>query len=224
MPCGADKKFKNLKTTTIDHDSAGNTPRKQKYCSKWSGEQIESGSLFSSSSVPGPNTCSFNPNSPLSSGWNLRMCHWDPQVTSAGSLSLCLKRRMFSWISDYWKVLLRVWGAGRDGEGVEGAAGTVGGLPLLPLLPPAPSFQFPSSSICTPLSSPANRLYASREIWKRKLLGRDGRRLSPAPGTSSIGSPGHLTEPLVLWAVRPSLNSPSEHTLPAALREAEALA
>lgn len=111
MPCGADKKFKNLKTTTIDHDSAGNTPRKQKYCSKWSREQIESGSLFSSSSVPGPNTCSFNPNSPLSSGWNLRMCHWDPQVTSAGSLSLCLKRRMFSWISDYWKVLLRVWGA-----------------------------------------------------------------------------------------------------------------
>lgn len=43
---------------------------------------------------------------------------------------------------------------------------------------------------------PPKHVLCLQDRQKRKLLGRDGGRLSPAPCTSSVGSPGDLTEAL----------------------------
>lgn len=85
------------------------------------------------------------------------------------------------------------WGGGGGGGG--GSSNGEGVGPCVTHYFQPPLLQFPSSCICTPPYPPKHAL-CLQDRQKRKLLGRDGGRLSPAPCTSSVGSPGDLTEAL----------------------------
>ena len=87
---------------------------------------------------------------------------------------------------------------GRGGEGVPGTIlgrGQGGGESPCDSLLPA-SFTSVSFLLYLHPPFPPKHALCLQDRQKRKLLGRDGGRLGPAPCTSSVGSPGDLTDAL----------------------------